>query len=97
MERCPLCRARLRDNIVCNRCEADLSLLQAIESQAERLGQQAIHSLLTGKTAAALRQAAAARDIHATPFHHALLGFIEKFHGEELVRQEPDALMHSKE
>jgi hypothetical protein len=76
MERCPLCKARLRDRTICNRCEADLGLLQAIESKAERLAQRAVCSLLAGETAAALRQAAAAYELHATPFHHALAGFI---------------------
>ena len=37
MERCPLCNARLRAKNICNRCEADLSLLLAIESEAEQL------------------------------------------------------------
>ena len=97
MERCPLCKARLRDKTICNRCEADLSLLQAIESQAEHLAQRAVHSLLAGKTPAAIRQAAAARDLHATPFHQALAGFIEKMEIKEFVHQEPDCSMRGIE
>lgn len=78
MERCPLCKARLRGKTTCNRCEADLSLLLAIESEAEQQAERAVHSLLTGEIEAASRQAAAARNRHATTFHHALSGFIEK-------------------
>ncbi len=76
MERCPLCQARLRDRTICSRCEADLGLLQAIESRAEQLARMAVHNLLAGKTTDARRQAAAARELDATPFHRALAGFI---------------------
>ena len=84
MERCPLCKARLRGKITCNRCEADLSLLQAIESEAAQLAAQAVHSLLAGEKEVASRQASAARNLHSTTFHHALSGFIETMAGEEL-------------
>ena len=77
MERCPLCKARLRGKAICNRCEADLCLLQAIEAGAEHLAERAVRSLLAGETEAARRQATAARDLHTTTFHHALVGFIE--------------------
>jgi hypothetical protein len=97
MERCPLCKARLRAKTICNRCEADLGLLQAIESEAEQLAERAVHNLLAGEMEAASLQAAAARDLHATPFHHALSGFIETMDGEEFVRQAPSDLVHSKE
>ena len=83
MERCPLCKARLRDKTICNRCEADLGLLQAIESQAERLAKRAVHKLLAGEMASARRQADAARALHSTPFHQALTGFIAIMAGEE--------------
>ena len=83
MERCPLCRARLRDKTICNRCEADLGLLQAIESRAERLARTAVHNLLAGETADARRQAAAACELHSTPFHRALAGFIETMEDEQ--------------
>lgn len=83
MERCPLCKARLRNNTVCNRCEADLGLLQAIEFQAERLARQAVHNLLAGEIATARRQATTAYDLHTTPFHQALTGFIETMASEE--------------
>lgn len=77
MERCPLCKARLRAKTICNRCEADLSLVQAIESEAEQLAARAIRNMLAGEMEAACRQASVACDLHATPFHRALSGFIE--------------------
>jgi hypothetical protein len=83
MERCPLCKARLRGRTNCNRCEADLSLLEAIESEADQLAVQSVHSLLEGEKEVASRQASAARDLHATTFHQALSGFIEKIAGDE--------------
>lgn len=81
MERCPLCKARLRERTICNRCEADLGLLQAIESGAEQLAGRAVRNLLAGETATAFKQAAAARDLHATTFHRALTGFLETMDG----------------
>jgi hypothetical protein len=51
MERCPLCKARLRDRTICNRCEADLGPLRAIEARAEQLAGRAVRSLLAGETA----------------------------------------------
>jgi len=97
MERCPLCKARLRAKTTCNRCEADLSLLQAIESEADQLAKRAIHSLLAGEKEVASRQASAARDLHATTFHHALSGFFETMAGEEFIRHAPTERFHSKE
>lgn len=78
MERCPQCRARLKGRTVCGRCEADLSILQTIETTAEILARRAAKALLAGDLPAAVRQAVAARDLQATPFHRALAGFLEK-------------------
>ena len=77
MERCPLCNARLRAKNICNRCEADLSLLLTIESEAEQLAARAVRNMLAGEMDAASSQATIACDLHATPFHRALAGFIE--------------------
>lgn len=76
MERCPLCRARLKGRTVCGRCEADLSTLQKIEATAEVLARRAVKALVAGDASAAANQAAAARDLDATPFHRALAGFL---------------------
>ncbi len=42
MERCPICRARFKNEPVCYRCGADLSPLLAIEAEAAALEQQAV-------------------------------------------------------
>ncbi len=42
MERCPCCNARLKDNIICPRCQADLSALSAAEKTAEQYLAKAI-------------------------------------------------------
>jgi hypothetical protein len=47
-----------------------------------------VRSLLAGETAASLKQAATARDLHATTFHQALAGFIETMRGKEFVRRD---------
>jgi len=42
MERCPCCNARLKDNVICPRCQADLSALTAAEHAAEQYLTKAI-------------------------------------------------------
>jgi hypothetical protein len=76
MARCPLCRARLKGQSVCGRCDADLSILQTIEETADILARRAVKALVAGDVSAAASQAAVARELHATPFHHALAGFV---------------------
>lgn len=83
MERCPQCRARLKGRIVCGRCEADLGLLDAIESQADSLSRRAVQALPAGDIPAAGKRAAAARQLHATPFHRALAGFLKSLADKE--------------
>jgi hypothetical protein len=79
MERCPQCRARLKGRTVCGRCEADLGSLLAIEATAVILARRAVQALLADDIPVAARQAVMARDLQATSFHRALVGFIEKF------------------
>ncbi|MBF0245012.1 MAG: hypothetical protein HQL31_07040 [Planctomycetes bacterium] len=76
MERCPHCRARLRSESLCPRCGADLGLVLALEKQARLLAQQSVGALRLGDHDAASRLAAEAARLHATPFHHALVGFV---------------------
>lgn len=49
MERCPVCRARFRNDPVCSRCGADLSALLAIEAEAATLERQAVILLGAGQ------------------------------------------------
>lgn len=78
MERCPLCRARLRGQSVCGRCQSELRLLLEIESQAQILSRLAVQAFLAGEIQTAGEQAAAAERLHATSFHRALAGFIKE-------------------
>ncbi len=48
MERCPVCRARFRDEAVCYRCGADLSALLVIEAEAAALEREAVALLAAG-------------------------------------------------
>lgn len=79
MERCPECRARLKGRSICGRCEADLSLLRTIEDAAAILARRAVQAFAAGDVSVAAQQAKVARELHATPFHLALAGFIDKF------------------
>jgi len=45
MERCPLCRARLRGQTLCPRCGADLHLAQCAATAAQTLTLQAMHAM----------------------------------------------------
>ena len=42
MERCPVCRAKFKEEPVCYRCGTDLAALLSIETQAEALEQRAV-------------------------------------------------------
>ena len=83
MEPCPQCRARLKGGTVSGCCEADLSILQTIEETADILARWAVKALVTGDVPAAARQADAARELYATPFHCAFAGFLEKIGAQE--------------
>ena len=71
-ERCPTCRARRRKpdsdaSLVCHRCGADLSLLVAVESAADRSQLRALEAYRGGRYHTALEHAADARRIEAEP------------------------------
>ncbi|NOQ16275.1 MAG: hypothetical protein GQ581_04380 [Methyloprofundus sp.] len=49
MERCPCCNARLRERIVCARCQADLSVLVNLAQAAEAWLSTAMDCLAAGE------------------------------------------------
>lgn len=49
MERCPVCRARFKDEPVCYRCGADLSRLLTIEAEAAAWEREAVTRLGAGQ------------------------------------------------
>lgn len=75
MERCPQCRARLKNSTSCGRCGVDLQLLMAVETEAEMMARKAVASLKAGDIEATRQQAEHANQLHATLFHQTLLAF----------------------
>ncbi|SEH06174.1 hypothetical protein [Candidatus Venteria ishoeyi] len=55
MERCPICRARLKSDPVCPRCGSDLSQVLSSAAKALALRDQALLLVAQGETASALR------------------------------------------
>ena len=67
MERCPACRARLNNSVVCKRCDCDLTLVFAAQDQSEKALQQAIQALSHNQSEQAFQQASDALKLDATP------------------------------
>ena len=84
MERCPVCRARFRDEAICHRCGADLSPLLAIEAEAAMLEREAVALLAAGAWIEARRAAERALALRHSP----LASATRDFAGRELVAEE---------
>lgn len=82
MERCPLCRARLREEALCPRCGADLSVPLEVERNALQAARRAMVSLAAGDLEIATGHAEMAAWLHGTAFHLGLYGFLRQL-GEE--------------
>lgn len=68
MERCPACRARLNNSVVCKRCNCDLTLVFAAQSQSEKALQQAMQALTRNESEQACnKQVAQALQLDASP------------------------------
>jgi hypothetical protein len=76
MERCPNCRARVRDRAECRRCGMDLTLLVAAEQAADRLIGTALARLAGGDRAAAQEALRRARGLRGDPLVDELLAFL---------------------
>ncbi len=78
MERCPVCRARIKDKKpVCRRCHSDISLLFEIEEQAASLVELAARALTNGNRFKAAAFAAKSLVLQDTLFARTLCRFIE--------------------
>ncbi|HPE72574.1 MAG TPA: hypothetical protein PK018_10485 [Candidatus Competibacter sp.] len=88
MERCPVCRARFKDEPVCYRCGADLSVLLAIEAEVAALEQQAVVLLGTGAWIKAHRTAERILALQSSPLAAAVLNLSR----QELIASEVQAL-----
>jgi hypothetical protein len=78
MERCPICKARIKENTTCNRCGTDLSRLLTIESQAAYLCNQAIKLLATNQVNQAQIAVEQSLQLKNTQIALTLYGFIKK-------------------
>ncbi len=84
MERCPICRARLRGAGVCPRCGADLALALAAEYRAQVLERAAVDCIARGDRPRAEQVLEEALRLRSTPLARALLGFVRECTIEEL-------------
>jgi len=84
MERCPVCRARFRDEAVCYRCGADLSVLLAIEAEAAELEREAMTLLAAGQWIEARQAANRVLALQYSP----LAAAVRDFAGRELIAEE---------
>lgn len=76
MERCPICKARLKTGTTCPRCGADISIPLNIERQAEIFLNNALKHLGTGNISAAKQAVEQSIELKAEPLGLALRGFI---------------------
>jgi len=76
MERCPTCRARLRDTPSCPRCGTELARLQAIEAGAMRHLGLAVAHLRQGDEDVALREIEHSLRLKREPLALVLRAFI---------------------
>ena len=76
MERCPACRARLRQELVCPRCRTDLARTLEIEAQADAALRRAVVRLAEGDDAQAMRALEASLRMKREPLASLLLGFL---------------------
>jgi hypothetical protein len=66
MERCPICRALLNGADTCRRCRSELAKVREVERRGKELAGAAMHRLVLGDVAEAVRLLRRARAIHAT-------------------------------
>ncbi|MDM8561616.1 hypothetical protein [Candidatus Parabeggiatoa sp. HSG14] len=77
MERCPVCRARLKSNIpVCPRCGTNLSMPLNIEHQAEKLIYQSIMQISAGHFGDAIQLLEQSLQLKHSLMARVLRGFI---------------------
>lgn len=78
MERCPVCKARLKPSTpICPRCGADMSTLLSIENKAKSLCYQAIVLLENGDFNGARRAVEQSIELKPEQLAQALRGFID--------------------
>lgn len=83
MERCPVCRSRLRGANLCGRCGTDLALPLAIAAKAEHALARAVRCIADGEVDAARVHVREAQSLQRTPLARALWGFVGQLAEEE--------------
>jgi hypothetical protein len=78
MERCPICRARLRDATCCPRCGADLALPLETEQRALAMERGAVGWIAQGAPEQAEWALREALRLRSSPFARALLGLLAR-------------------
>ncbi|HFQ80465.1 MAG TPA: hypothetical protein ENK33_03725 [Desulfobacterales bacterium] len=82
MERCPVCRARLREEVqLCRRCGSDISLLYEIERQAEQLIAAAVQAWAAADPQSAVRLARRSLSLKDNAGVRVILRFLEQSEG----------------
>ena len=78
MNRCPICRARLKGEWLCPRCGSDLSLLLKIEQRVQFLEQNAVLQVTKGEMEQAEQVLDEALRLKPTPLARVLLRFVHE-------------------
>ncbi len=77
MERCPICKARLKtDNMLCPRCQTNLAIPMQVELQVQHLYVQSIIQFSEGHLEMAKKMVTEAVRLKRDKFSLALFGFI---------------------
>jgi methylphosphotriester-DNA--protein-cysteine methyltransferase len=76
MERCPICRARLRGDRICRRCGADLSRLLEIGERSHALERCAVAYIARGEPERAEQVLLEALGLKQDVLARMLLGFV---------------------
>ncbi len=78
MDRCPLCRARLRGQELCPRCGAELRLVLRTEAAAREQEARALEAIAAGDREGALRALERAALLKRHPIQGQLRGMLEQ-------------------
>ncbi|MEA2078537.1 MAG: hypothetical protein U9P00_01530 [Pseudomonadota bacterium] len=85
MERCPICRARLRGERHCRRCGAELSRLLKIEERSQALQRYAVVCLARGEPEQAEQVLLEALGLKQDDLARMLLGFVRQIRESDLT------------
>ena len=81
-ERCPTCRARLCGEVICPRCQSDLTPLLQLTQQARVHHRRALESFKNGDLSKALTAIQQALRLHRTPERTSLEARIRAYLGD---------------